>query len=74
MAALFLVAAGVACADDRLKNSNAQWHAQDNCTRQAFQKYPDYTQEGATKRDAYVRQCLRTGRLPPRTDLATPQQ
>ncbi len=74
MAALLLLAAGAACASDRVKNSNAQWHAQDNCTRQAFQKHPDYTEEGAAKRDAFVRQCLRASRLPPRTDLAAPQQ
>lgn len=54
--------------DQRLGTANKTWHGQDNCTRQAFQKYPDYTEAGAAQRDTYVRQCLRDNRLPPRSN------
>lgn len=53
-------------ADERLGTANKTWRGQDNCTRQAFQKYPDYTEAGAAQRDAFVRECLRDNRLPPR--------
>ena len=75
-----LASAGAARADTRLNGANQRWQAADKCTRTAFTHYPDYTVEGAQKRDQYVRACLRNNRLPPRQDLApaptaaTPQQ
>jgi hypothetical protein len=51
-------------AQDRGSTSQQRWSAMDNCNKQAFAHYPDYTVEGAAKRDAYVRQCLRSQRLP----------
>jgi hypothetical protein len=71
--AAMLAATGVN-ADTRLETSNKKWTQMDACSRQSFQKFPDYTVEGSAKRDAYVRDCLRTHRLPPRNDLAQPQQ
>lgn len=72
-AVLMLLAAPGAHADNRLNGTNRQWQTADNCTRSSFKKYPDYTVEGATKRDEYVRECLRNNRQPPRADLAPPQ-
>ena len=58
----------------RLEKSNGMWTQSDSCGKESFQKFPDYTTEGAAKRDAYVRQCLRRHRLPPRADVAQPLQ
>ena len=57
--------AGVGTDNTRIDAPSKRWHAADDCNREAFKKYPDYNQEGAAKRDAYVRQCLRDHRLPP---------
>jgi hypothetical protein len=57
-------------ADTRLETSNKIWAKSDTCGKESFQKFPDYTAEGAAKRDAYMRECLRKNRLPPRNDLA----
>ena len=51
-------------AQDRGSTSQQRWTAMNNCNKQAFTHYPDYTVDGAAKRDAYVRQCLRNQRLP----------
>jgi hypothetical protein len=58
----------------RLQTSNKVWAKSDLCGKESFHKFPDYTAEGAAKRDAYVRECLRNNRLPPRNDLAHPPQ
>ena len=55
-----------------LEKSNKIWAQSDTCGKESFQKFPDYTVEGATKRNAYMRECLRKNRLPPRNDLAQP--
>jgi len=73
VAVLMLLAAPGARADNRLNGTNRQWQTADNCTRSSFKWYPDYTAEGATKRDEYVRECLRNNRQVPRADLAPPQ-
>jgi len=72
IAAVLLAAltAGNAGADTRLNGANQRWQAADKCARTSFTKYPDYTVEGAQKRDQYVRACLRNNRLPPRPDMA----
>jgi len=57
--------AGMGPDNTRIDAPTKRWHAADDCSREAFKKYPDYTQEGAAKRDAYLRQCLRDHRLPP---------
>jgi hypothetical protein len=58
----------------RLQKSNKIWTQNDNCGKESFQKFPDYTTEGAANRDAYMRECLRGHRLPPRADVAQPLQ
>jgi len=57
---------------NRLGRSNKVWAQSDNCGKESFRKFPDYTTEGAAKRDAYMRECLRKHRLPPRADVAQP--
>ncbi|HTS94352.1 MAG TPA: hypothetical protein VMG55_20235 [Stellaceae bacterium] len=59
------MAAGMGTDNTRIDNARQRWHAADDCNRQAFKKFPDYTQEGASKRDAFVQQCLRDRHLPP---------
>lgn len=58
--------------DTRLERANKKWAQSDTCGKESFRKFPDYTAEGAAKRDAYMRECLRKNRLPPRNDLAQP--
>src|SRR5260370_19669345 len=57
----------------RIQLNNRMWSQNDLCGKESFQRVPDYTAEGATKRDAYMRECLRNYHLPPRADLAQPQ-
>ena len=56
----------------RLQKSNKMWELSDNCGKESFRKFPDFTAEAATARDAYMRSCLRKHHLPPRNDVATP--
>jgi len=67
--------AGMGADNTRIDSPNKRWHTADDCNREAFKKYPDYTQEGAAKRDAFLRACLRDHRLPPpgNTGQAQPQ-
>jgi hypothetical protein len=58
--------------DTRLERSNKKWAQNDTCGKESFHKFPDYTVEGAARRDAYMRECLRKNRLPPRSDMAQP--
>lgn len=57
----------------RLQKSNKIWAQSDNCGKESFQKFPNYTAESAANRDAYMRECLRRHGLPPRADVAQPQ-
>ena len=59
---------------NRLGQSNKMWSQSDTCGKESFQKFPDYTTEGAANRDAYMRNCLRKHHLPPRADVAQPLQ
>ena len=59
-----------ATAGDRSMSTAAQWEAMDNCAKASFRQYPVYTAAAAAKRDTFVRQCLQSAHLPPRTDLA----
>jgi hypothetical protein len=71
---LLLVAAAclplrVAQADmfgDEFKLNSNVWKNNDNCARQAFKKFPDYTPDGNAKRDNAFRQCLASTNTPPR--------
>ena len=59
---------GAGTDNTRISGPAKRWRAADDCNREAFKKFPDYTQEGAAKRDAFLRQCLRDRRLPPPGD------
>lgn len=61
------------CAQDRGAPSARRWQAMDNCNKDAFTHYPDYTVEGAAQREAFVRKCLRDQRLPAWSGYGTPQ-
>ncbi|HLJ64261.1 MAG TPA: hypothetical protein VKT70_09155 [Stellaceae bacterium] len=68
--ALCLVLAGFeAHASDTSKAVSGTWKAQDNCTKAAFRKFPDYTAEAEAKRKADIRQCLANSNLPTRDPL-----
>lgn len=56
----------------KLERSNKMWGQSDACGKESFRKFPDYTEEAALKRDAYMRDCLRKHHLPPRNDVARP--
>ena len=58
----------------RQQKSRQLWKDSDNCGSESFRKFPDYTTEGAVKRDAFMRECLRSHKAPPRADLAQPVQ
>ena len=58
--------------DTRLQKSNKMWEQNDVCGKESFRKFPDFTAEAATARDAYMRDCLRKHHLPPRNDVAQP--
>ena len=54
---------------NRLGFSTEKWAQNDNCGKQSFQKYSDYTVQGGIQRDAYMRDCLRRHHIAPRNDL-----
>lgn len=56
----------------RVEKSNKIWNQNDTCGKESFEKFPDFTAEGAAKRDAYMRNCLRKNHLPARNDVAQP--
>jgi hypothetical protein len=74
LAILLLAAVAVlpsrAHADSSQANSFAAWRQGDDCARQAFRKFPDYTKDGNAKREAARRECLRQHRLPVSGDPA----
>jgi hypothetical protein len=59
--------------DSRLELSNKKWAQSDTCGKESFHKFPDFTEQAATQRDAYMRECLRNHNLPPRADLVKPR-
>jgi hypothetical protein len=59
--------------DSRLEFSNKKWTQSDACGKESFRKFPDYTEQAAIQRDAYMRECLRNHNLPPRADLVKPR-
>jgi hypothetical protein len=71
---LLLVAAAclplrVAQADfmgDEFQRNSHVWKNNDNCARQAFKQFPDYTPESNAKRDHAFQQCLAATNTPPR--------
>jgi len=74
IAMLAIATAGVASparAQDRGASSARRWQAMDNCNKDAFAHFPDYTVEGEAQREAFVRKCLRDQRLPPWSGYST---
>jgi hypothetical protein len=51
-------------ASERSQLSNSKWHASDQCTREAFRRFPDYNADSNSKRETFRRQCLRAQNLP----------
>ena len=51
--------------DEFKRNSNV-WKRNDNCARQAFKQFPDYTPESNAKRDHAMERCLSASNAPPR--------
>jgi hypothetical protein len=60
-------------ADPNQKDADAAWKTAGQCAREAFKKYPDYTQEGNAKREAARLECLRDHKLPTPTAAGGPQ-
>jgi hypothetical protein len=52
------------------KAANSRWESGDDCAKRSFELFPDWTQEHAAKRDAFVRKCLAQKRLPARSPAA----
>ena|SRR5713226_4854969 len=50
---------------NKFQQSNDMWKRMDNCKRQAWKQYPDYSNEGSAKRDQAVKHCLQATNLPP---------
>lgn len=63
-AALLLLLAQPASADQNWKTSTQIWQSMDKCTQAAQKAYPDYTRESNAKREAYRQACLRSSNLP----------
>jgi hypothetical protein len=40
------------------------WRSADQCAKDAFKKYPDYTEAAKSQREAMRRECLRNHDLP----------
>lgn len=53
----------------RKKQSFEIWHEQDDCAREAFKKFPDYTRQSNARRDAAMLRCEQKHHLPPRADV-----
>jgi hypothetical protein len=71
-AALLLagLAAPASAASVTSLSAKAAWSAMDKCTKMAREMYPDDTADGLAKRDAYVHNCQRDGRVPIREGQA----
>jgi hypothetical protein len=52
-----------------LQQSYAAWHKQDQCARQAFKRFPDYTTESNRQRDRAMRECEANNHVLPRDDI-----
>jgi hypothetical protein len=68
LAATLLVAAALlplaARADAPQQNSNQAWLSADQCAKEAFRQFPDFTAQSNKKREALRLECLRNHRLP----------
>jgi hypothetical protein len=46
------------------KQSQSAWKLRDQCRRNAFRQFPDYTAESNAKRDRAEQRCLEANNLP----------
>jgi hypothetical protein len=51
-------------------SAKSAWSAMDRCTKTAREMFPDQTADALAKRDAYVHNCQRDGRVPIREGAA----
>ncbi len=51
------------------QQSFSAWHKQDQCARQAFKQFPDYTPEANRQRDRAMRVCEAKNHVLPRSDI-----
>lgn len=70
-AALF--PAGEASATANQRTAQKVWTESDKCSKQAFERFPDYTPEDSAKRDAFTRRCLNARNLPGRSAAPSKQ-
>lgn len=56
--------AAPAHADVYGQDANKAWHTADQCTKDAFTKYPDYTPAANAKREIMRQECMRNHKLP----------
>jgi len=66
--ALTLPAAAVAFTSNGQQVMN-RWVASDRCTAAARKTFPDFSAEANAKRDAWLKNCLASQNLPPRSVL-----
>ncbi len=52
----------LAHADINWLNSQRAWKAQDACAREAFKRFPDYTEESNAKRERARQLCVNNGK------------
>lgn len=64
MFAAVLLPAGVARAQQNAQTATGHWHTADQCGKDAFKKFPDFTPDSNAKREAFRLECLRNHRLP----------
>ena len=62
--AAVLLPASLAQADVNEEHANTAWRSADQCAKDAFAKFPDYTTASNAKREVLRRECLRNHRLP----------
>ena len=63
----------IALADGQtVQTPQQEWARADNCGKEAFKKYPDYTADSNLKREQFRRECLREHEVAaPDTPLGT---
>lgn len=68
--AAFLGAGAARAGDVRQQQSEAAWRQENQCSRDAFEKYPDYTAESNAARERMTRDCEIKHHVPVRAPIA----
>lgn len=63
----------VARAEINQQNATTAWRSADQCAKDAFKKFPDYTSQSNAHREAFRLECLRDHRLPAPVSAGSPQ-